>query len=108
MTEYDIKDEMRWPDTMGTTTVTVPKYGGVYKYIDDTFIPWYSTEPDAQVNCLSWVFITNKTTTQADEGKWKYRRGNKTWTHKKGPAHTSQFRPTPLKERIKIEDDFCN
>ena len=45
---------------MGTTTVPVPKCVWVYKDINGTFICWSGTDPDAQVNYFSWVFITSE------------------------------------------------
>ena len=63
---------------MVTTTVPVPKGREVYKDSDATFILLSDTNPNAKVNCFSCVFITNATTTQADEGKWKSKREKNT------------------------------
>ena len=82
---------------MGTTTVHVPKFRGVHKDSGATLIPWFGTDPNAQFNCFSWVLITNETNNQDDEGKWKYERVNKNWTHKKGNFHKTHFRPTSVK-----------
>ena len=39
ISNYDFQDNMSWSDTMGTTTVPVPKCGGLYKDRDAASIP---------------------------------------------------------------------
>ena len=52
---------MIWYNTMGTNTVPINNCLWVYKDNHGTFICWSGTEPNAQVNNFSWVFITSKT-----------------------------------------------
>ena len=97
---YDFQYNMRWSDTMGNTTFPFPKCGGFYKDRDAALITYNGADQDTQLSWFSWVFISNNTTTQSDEGKCKCKWGKDNYNHKKRPVHTTQFRPTSGKERI--------